>query len=381
MRQISGTILTRELKQHTSIKDVASDSGYFVKTYRELVEQVAKLSYLNKDYLLFFRGQANDYKNKAGKSTFYPTIYRSDYLTQQELDYRFDKLYSASKILAELFKKHKVEGQTELRRKKHIQWSILQHYEVTETPLIDVTQSIRVACSFAQLKNDQNTAFVYIFGLPYYTNRISINSEHDLINIRLLSITPPQALRPYFQEGFLVGTDDITNEYERKEELDLNNRLIAKFEIPNSDSFWGDSFDRIPEDALYPKNDEIENICKDIGRDLKTEIAPSIIGVFLKLWTELEQVVLKQARQHIRDVHNIRNAINVLLKYEENRYGLFKEIDYLRMFRNNVVHKPTSINNDDLNRNIQVLEKLKYEFMKATHNKSVESIKNPRADS
>lgn len=361
MRQIHGT-LTEELKSYTSTKDVATSSGYPVRTYRELVEQVAKLSYLNKDFLLFFRGQTNDYKNKAGKSTFYPTIYRSDYLTQQELDYRFDKLYSASKILAELFKEHKVEGQYELRRKKHIQWSILQHYEVTETPLIDITQSIRVASSFAQLNNDQDTAYIYVFGLPYYSNRISINSEHDLINIRLLSITPPQALRPYFQEGFLVGTDDITNEYERKEELDLNTRLIAKFEIPNSKSFWGRSFNRIPENALYPKKDAIENICKDISKNLRTEIASANIGVFLKLWVELEQVVLKQARQHIRDVHNIRNALNVLFKYEEHRYGIIREIDDLRMFRNNVVHKPMSISNEDLNKNIEILRNIKVGF-------------------
>lgn len=362
MRQVTGAVLTQELTKHTSIKDVAADNGFPVKSYRELVEQVAKLSYLNKDHLLFFRGQGSDYKNKAGKSTFYPTIYRSDYLTQQELDYRFDKLYSASKILVDLFKKHQVEGQYELRRKKYIQWSILQHYEVTETPLIDVTQSIRVACSFAQLNNEQDTAFIYVFGLPYYTNRISINSEQDLINIRLLSISPPKALRPYFQEGFLVGTDDITNEYERKEELDLNNRLIAKFEIPNSDSFWGKSFDRIPKNALYPRNDEIERICRDISKNLGTEIAPSNIGTFLKLWAEVEQDALKRARKYIRDIHNIRNAITVLLKYEENMHGLYKELDHLRIFRNNVVHKPASVSNEDLNRNIQTLRTLRDEI-------------------
>ncbi len=354
--------MTSELQKHTSAKNVAGDKGCLVNTYRELVEQVAKLSYLNKDYLLFFRGQTSDYKNKAGKSTFYPTIYRSDYLTQQELDYRFDKLYSASKILAELFKQHKIEGQYELKRKKYIQWSILQHYEITETPLIDVTQSIRVACSFAQLNNKQDTAFIYVFALPYYTNRISINSEHDLINIRLLSITPPQALRPYFQEGFLVGTDDITNEYERKEELDLNNRLIAKYEIPNSKSFWGKSFDRIPKNALYPEKDTIEIICKEIGKDLVSEIAPSNIGTFLKLWADIEQIAFKRARQYIREVHNIRNAIYVLLKYEEENYSLFKKLDNLRMFRNNVVHKPTTVNNEDLNRNIQLLRQIKKEI-------------------
>ena len=70
-----------------------------------------------------------------------------------------------------------------------MQWSILQHYEVCGTPLIDFTHSFRVACSFAQLENESDRAYIYVFGLPYITNRISINSEHDLINIRLLSIS------------------------------------------------------------------------------------------------------------------------------------------------------------------------------------------------
>lgn len=257
MRKIFGK-LTPKLADYTTPKTVGTDNGVPIQSFRELVEQIARLSFLNKDYLLFFRGQKSDYKSKYNSSTFYPTIYRGDYITQQELDFRFDKLQSASKMLIELFKKNNIEGLAELERKKLIQWSLLQHYEVTETPLIDITQSLRVACSFAMLKNSEDTAFVYVFGLPYYTNRISINSEHDLINIRLLSISPPQALRPYFQEGYLVGTDDITNEYSNKGELDLNNRLIAKFEIPNSDDFWGNEFERIPDTALYPDNDIIE---------------------------------------------------------------------------------------------------------------------------
>ena len=64
MRQIHGN-LTKELRNHTSPKEVGKDSGYPVKSFRKLVEQVAKLAYLNKDYLLFFRGQKNDYRNKA----------------------------------------------------------------------------------------------------------------------------------------------------------------------------------------------------------------------------------------------------------------------------------------------------------------------------
>lgn len=361
MRQIYGK-LTTELLKHSTPKTVGIENGYPVETFRDLVEQVAKLSFLNKDYLLFFRGQKNDYRNKINNSTFYPTIYRGDYLTQQEVDYRFDKLNSASKFLVELFKNNKIEGHTEIRRKRLIQWSILQHYEVTDTPLIDVTQSLRVACSFAQLYNDEKTAYIYVFGLPYFTNRISVNSEHDLINVRLLSISPPQALRPYFQEGYLVGTEDITNDYPNKSELDLNNRLIAKFEIPNDDKFWGADFDKIPETALYPKGDFIQQICKEIEQELSTDIAPTSLGEFLKLWTEFEQLLLNDAKKFKREVHNTREALLILMKFREEKYGILKEYDYLRTFRNKLVHNPTGLSNEEIRKNIQTLRQLKKEY-------------------
>jgi len=356
MRNISGK-LTIELSKHTTPKMVGVDKGFKIETFRELVEQVAKLSFLNKDFLLFYRGQKYDYKNKANKSTFYPTIYRGEYLTQAELDFRFDKLDSASKILVDLLSENKVDGISEIKRKKLIQWSLLQHYEVTETPLIDLTQSLRVACSFANLDNNDDTAFIYVFGLPYYTNRISTNSEHDLINIRLLSICPPQALRPYFQEGYLVGTDDVTNDYAYKNELDLNNRLIAKFEIPNSEKFWGDDFNKIPESALYPINDIIEKICKQIAAKLVVEIGSASIGEFFKLWTTSEQMLLTDARKNDVIVHTIRDAILVLVKYSNDKSEVLKEFDYLRNFRNKLVHNPTGISSEELRINI---DKLKY---------------------
>lgn len=359
MRQIHGN-LTKELRKHTSPKEVGKDLGYSVTTFRKLVEQVAKLAYLNKDYLLFFRGQKNDYRNKANSSTFYPTIYRGDYIPQQELDFRFDKLESASKILSHLFKENKIQGQQELRRKKYIQWSILQHYEVTETPLIDLTQSLRVACSFAQLYNDQKTAFVYVFGLPYYTNRISTNSEHDLVNVRLLSITPPEALRPYFQEGYLVGTDDLTNEYDNKGELDLNNRLIAKFEIPNNNRFWGTDFKIIPETALYPKKDKIESICKEIGQEISMDLVPTELGNFLKIWTDFEQKIKKQARKYKRNVFTTRDAINTLKwnTKDINIYNSMVQFDALRNFRNRLIHNPSEISNEALRTNLIGLKNL-----------------------
>ena len=77
-------------------------------------------------------------------------------------------------------------------------------------------------------ENGGENGYVYIFGLPYLFGRISINSEHDIVNVRLLSIAPPGALRPYFQEGYLAGTTDITTEYRTKTRLDFKNRLAKE---------------------------------------------------------------------------------------------------------------------------------------------------------
>ena len=271
MRRITPE-LTPELFEHFGNPQqakIASGEAYKVSTFRQLVENTARLAFKNKDHLLFYRGQANDYKNKANTSTFYPSIYRGDYLPQKELKDRFDTLKKAGDILVRLFEEQKIEGYREVRKRRSIQWSILQHYEVCPTPYLDFTHSLRVACSFATIDNNNESAYIYVFGLPYLTNRISTNSEHDIINIRLLSICPPKAFRPYFQEGYLVGTDGVTTKYDSKSELDLNNRLIAKFEIPNNDSFWGEGFHQIPKSSLYPENDPIEELCNRIKKDLQ----------------------------------------------------------------------------------------------------------------
>lgn len=270
MRKITPE-LTAELFNHFGNPQqtkVAAGEAYKVSSFRQLVENVAKLAFKNKDHLLFFRGQAQDYRNKAGVSTFYPSIYRGEYLSQKEIDRRFVALKEAGNTLVKLFEEQKIEGYREVRKRRAIQWSILQHYEVCPTPYMDFTHSLRVACSFATIDNSNDSAYIYIFGLPYLSNRISMNSEHDIINIRLLSICPPTALRPYFQEGYLVGTDGITSKYDSKGELDFNNRLVAKFEIPNNKSFWGDDFHQIPKNSLYPENDPIEEICKIIKEDI-----------------------------------------------------------------------------------------------------------------
>lgn len=276
MREITPSFFP-DLEKHVEGQVLRKTTPFPVQSYHELVRKVAQLSFLNKDYLLFFRGQDQDYQNKAGSSTFYPTIYRKEILTSQEIRSRFELLEVATNKLLEAFDREKLDGRVDIRRKQYIAWSILQHYGVCDTPLLDLTQSLRVAATFAQLSNKAERGMVYVFGLPYTTNRITYNSEHDLAIVRLLSICPPLALRPYFQEGYLAGTMDITRDYVDKSELDFNNRLLAKFSIPNDRSFWGKDFEGIPEHLLFPPDDRMAEICDRV----KTRVIDDMKNVFM----------------------------------------------------------------------------------------------------
>jgi len=357
MREITPE-LTEDLIHHVGSIRVGKAPPFIIGSYRELVEQVAHLSYLNKDYLLFFRGQTQDFLNKAGVSTFYPSIYREENLQQWEVEYRFELLDHASRQLRDLFVKRKVDGYNDVRRKRYIQWSILQHYGVCNTPLLDLTHSLRVACSFAQEDGEREIGFVYAFGLPYITNRISINSEDDIVNIRLLSICPPDALRPYFQEGYLSGTPDITSEYESKTELDFNNRLIAKFAIPNTRQFWGSGLKKIPRDMLYPMSDKIEQLCKEIETKIQTEVRPGDIGEFLTEWVKLEQLLLQRAQGQEGRLLSIREAIQRLLKSETFTSIQAYQIDELRKYRNAIVHDTQRIELESIAENTRKLREL-----------------------
>lgn len=272
MREVTPQ-LTETLKRHFR-DSVARQNAYPVSSFSDLVKIVAELSYLNRDNLLFFRGQSRDHRNKAGASTLYPSLYRKTVISKAKLEYDFALLKEISALLVEETKGYDRRAADEIRRKQYIQWSLIQHYEVYETPLLDVTQSLRVACSFAQGEQDSAEAFVYALALPYMPNGISINSEQEIINIRLLSACPALALRPYFQEGFLVGTADITDNYDDKNELDFNRRLIAKFAIPNGPGFWNGNLDRIPKELLFldEERDSMYRICASIrGAVLKNE--------------------------------------------------------------------------------------------------------------
>lgn len=357
MRKISGQ-LTSDLKAVYGDEDIRKVDAYPVKTFRELMGHVARLSYLNKDHLLFFRGQSSDFRNKSDASSFYPSIYRGERLPKAELEARFDILSSASKRLVDAFSKSKMVGASDLRKRRYIQWSILQHYEVCPTPLLDFSQSARVACSFATLDKDKSEAYFFVFGLPYLTNRISINSEHDLVNIRLLSICPPDAMRPYYQEGYLAGTDESTTDFESKDEFDFNARLIAKFRFSNVKSFWGAGFYPIPRIALYPKHDKIQGLCDEIGKEIGSELDPSRLGVFLHAWVGLEAHFMNVARLRSKKVFSAKEALRILQDGALVSQDMLVRVDRVRMLRNMAVHTPEKIQAGELALACQEIDQL-----------------------
>ncbi len=359
MRKIKPTLTKDLLRLGYDPKKISSLEPLLIDKYTKLVKYTAKLAYKNKDHLLFFRGQSQDFKSKAGTSTFYPSIYRSEYVSSKELSHLFDLLDRACKKLAQIFKTNEVEGHGELRRKKYIQWSMLQHYGICETPLLDFTHSLRVACSFAQYGNHDNYGYVYIFGFPYITNRISINSEHDIVNIRLLSISPPDALRPYFQEGYLAGTTDITFDYDQKTDLDFRNRLIMKFKIPNNTTFWGKEFHRIPDRLLFPRGDKILKLCNPLKAAIKKDLKTGHLGVFLEEWSDLEAILKKRATDLQKRVFSLGQSTKILLRRKLINRKTYILLDELRKFRNSVVHEPKEIDRKDLDEYLKKINEIK----------------------
>ena len=69
-------------------------------------------------------------------------------------------------------------------------WTLLQHYEVCYTPHLDLTQSLVVACSFAQMSSAKTDpySYVYVFGVPELPEKIVYNTSQEMIIINQAKI-------------------------------------------------------------------------------------------------------------------------------------------------------------------------------------------------
>jgi hypothetical protein len=248
-------------------------AGHEVKSYLELATKIAELQFRNRDHVLLFRGQNSDHKNEKRNTTLKPTLFRSNGLgnpDRETLISRFEILNNAGEALIDGYEAANLLGKDRLRRHRILRWSILQHYEVCTTPLLDVTHSIRIAASFASLSAG-STTFLYVLGVPNLSGAITASAEAGLQIVRLSSVCPPSALRPHLQEGYLLGEYPDMDAFEQKKhyshyEMDFGRRLVAKFRF-DPHSFWkNDTFPQVAKSALYPsvRRDPLYRLAGDV---------------------------------------------------------------------------------------------------------------------
>lgn len=253
--------------------EIRQDAGLRVESYLELARLVAELQFLNREHVLLFRGQSNDYKNLQRNTTLKPSLFRGAGKanpSELELKRRFEMLDHAERLLVEAYGETSMLGRDRVIRQRIVRWSILQHYEVCGTPLLDVTHSLRIAASFATHGADDE-AYIFVVGVPSLGGGITASAEAGLQTVRLSSVCPPDALRPHLQEGYLLGEyPDIAaidqKQLYRHYEVDFGRRLVAKFRF-DPKTFWKKTaFPLVSKTALYPapKTDPLYAIAKRI---------------------------------------------------------------------------------------------------------------------
>lgn len=253
---------------------VRRDTGFVVNDYLDLARKVGELQFRLRQHVIVFRGQPIDYLDKEGQSTLRPTIFRPDEGAKtvriSDLEKRFARLEEAEKLLLDVFEKHKVLGHTRMRRQRLLRWAVLQHYEVCSTPLLDVSQSLRIAASFATRQGSKE-GYVYAIAVPNISGAVTASVEVAMQIVRLASVCPPSAIRAHVQEGYLLGeypefSDFHQHQYLKPYQVDFGRRLVGKFRF-NPTTFWAAqrNFPLIKKEALFPKgtgrfDEEVESL-------------------------------------------------------------------------------------------------------------------------
>jgi hypothetical protein len=260
----------------TACGDVRKGQAHTVVSFMELAKKVAELQFRNRDFVLLFRGQAQDHKNDKKNTSLKPSLFRPKGEVVPgpgELYQRFNRLRDAERILVTRYIQAGLLGHDRLKRQPILRWSILQHYGICDTPLLDVTHSLRIAASFASSGEDEG--FVFVLGVPHLSGAITASAEAGLQIVRLSSVCPPAAVRPHIQEGYLLGEYPDMTGFDQKQhyehyEIDFGRRLVAKFRFDPT-TFWkDDAFPKVGDAALYPdENDPLNKFALDVKRRLE----------------------------------------------------------------------------------------------------------------
>jgi len=241
---------------------IARNPCHEVKSYEELLEKIAYLNFYNPSLNLVFRGQDADYQWINGdredvRSNLHPSIFRGLPTNRPEaksvVSRRVGILEKAENLLKEKI------GTGYLYKHRVLRWAILQHYEICQTPLLDVTNSLQTALSFA-FSNDHEKGYLYVLGLPQSTGPISTSLESMTQLIDLSKLCPPDAARPHYQHGLLLGDYpsglDLEEITRRAPHVSSNFacRLLTKFQLTNMHNWVGNSFTPTPKDILFPNS-------------------------------------------------------------------------------------------------------------------------------
>lgn len=256
---------------------VRKSGGLKVRSFMDLATRIAALQYSNPAHVLLFRGQSHDHKRGAiGRPLFTslsPSMFRgsdSGAPDANELMRRFQNLEQFEKLLVRRYRNAGFQDIDRLERHRILRWSILQHYEVCPTPLLDVSHSLRIAVSFA-CDTAQKEAFLFVLGVPNISGAITASAETGLQIIRLSSVCPPDAIRPHIQEGYLLGEYPEMGAYDQKAlyahyEIDFGRRLIAKFRFSPNDFRNDPDFPIVRRQALYPDaEDPLYKLAKSLS--------------------------------------------------------------------------------------------------------------------
>lgn len=260
-------------------------AGTKVTDYIDLVSKVASIQFHNPNFLLLFRGQKADHRldnTRKRNSTIRPGIFRRNDMFgvshwNAEIRRRYETLERAERLLVDSWDREGLAGGRRLSRSSVIRWAILQHYEVCDTPLLDVTHSLRIAASFASLDNRTEEAFVMVLAAPQISGTVSACAYHEMQVLRLSGLCPGAAIRPHLQEGYLLGEYPELRTFKDKtnlklHETDFGQRLISKFRF-NPDTFWCDNnFPRFSRKALSiedsDQHDPLYSITSKIVKEL-----------------------------------------------------------------------------------------------------------------
>lgn len=257
---------------------IRGGNGHQISTYFKLAMKIAELQFKNREYVLLFRGQHEDYKTTKHNTALKPSIFRLEGKKPPSaavLEKRFNKLRVAEQKLIDCYAKSGLPDAKRVKRQRIIRWAILQHYRVCPTPLLDVSQSLRIAASMASHDNETDEAYVFVIGVPNLSGAVTASSEAGLQIIRLSSACPPAAVRPHIQEGYLLGEYPEFSDFQQRSdysyyELDFGRRLVAKFRF-NPKTFWSSkNYPQASNAALYPTEtrDPLLQIAAEIEADI-----------------------------------------------------------------------------------------------------------------